>query len=371
MRRNVPPEAPQVGLCAFFVAGCGDRNDVIKPRIHGPRDATDGAALAGGIHALEHHHDRPVAHFLVARQQAQLTLQFFELAVVVLVIQLARIVRGIEDIEFVETGLRQRLWRGSSRCGALQAALHRVEQQFPRRQRPVFMIAAIDDVPWRFTGRCFAQRQLAHADKFVVALEVLPVFLADPPGGLLPGRKFLQTGFLRVFGKVEPEFDDQRAFGHEHAFVIANARQSMLEFRAAFIAKDALKDRIGIPGAKQDADAPLGRQRRPEAPHLRSRTLDIGGSAERMRMDVARIHPFVEQVYRLALARAIDAVNKDDYRKLALFQQSVLDIQQRAAEFGFLAPKVGFFQLVANFSGFKHGMAPERVHDGCKCNGPR
>jgi hypothetical protein len=52
--RQMAPEAPQVGLRAFLLGRRGDRHDAVLARIQRAGDATDGAALAGRVHALEH-----------------------------------------------------------------------------------------------------------------------------------------------------------------------------------------------------------------------------------------------------------------------------------------------------------------------------
>ncbi len=56
--RHVAPEPPQVRLRRLLVARRRDRHDAVEARIQTARDPADGAALAGGIVALEDQHDR-------------------------------------------------------------------------------------------------------------------------------------------------------------------------------------------------------------------------------------------------------------------------------------------------------------------------
>ena len=54
---HMAPESPQVMVGLFLVGGFGDRDDAIVAGIDGAGEAADGAALAGGIPALENPHD--------------------------------------------------------------------------------------------------------------------------------------------------------------------------------------------------------------------------------------------------------------------------------------------------------------------------
>jgi hypothetical protein len=47
---------------------------------------------------------------------------------------------------------------------------------------------------------------------------------------------------------------------------------------------------------------------------------------------VARVHPLVEQVDRLALAGALDAGDQDQHREAAVEVQVVLRLEQRRAQ---------------------------------------
>jgi hypothetical protein len=94
----------------------------------------------------------------------------------------------------------------------------------------------------------------------------------------------------------------------------------------------ALHDRLRVPGAEEDADPPLGRQRAPEAPVRRALGLFVRRRAEGAGADVPRVHPLVEQVDRFALAGAFDTGNQDQHRKAAVELQVVLRVQQRGAQ---------------------------------------
>ncbi len=86
-----------------------------------------------------------------------------------------------------------------------------------------------------------------------------------------------------------------------------------------------------MPGAEEDADCPLGRQRLPEAPEMRPLALFVGGLGEAVRQHVPRIHPVVQLVDRLALARAFDAGDEDEHREAAVLLEIVLGVQEPLA----------------------------------------
>jgi hypothetical protein len=59
--------------------------------------------------------------------------------------------------------------------------------------------------------------------------------------------------------------------------------------------------------------------------------------AEGLGADMARVHPLVEQVHRLALARAVDAVHEDHHREAPLLRAAVvLRLEQGLAQRGLL-----------------------------------
>jgi hypothetical protein len=157
---------------------------------------------------------------------------------------------------------------------------------------------------------------------------------------------------------MEPELQQQRAFGDEHPLEVADALEAPREFRALFASQGALQDRVRVPGTEEDADSALGRKRLPETPHLGPRALDVGELAEGARGDVARIHPFVQQVDGLALAGAVDAVHQDHHGKLPPFEQLVLEREQALAQLGLLALELGLSELVADLGGFEHRSSP-------------
>jgi hypothetical protein len=69
---------------------------------------------------------------------------------------------------------------------------------------------------------------------------------------------------------------------------------------------------------------------------------------------MARIHPFVQQVHRLALARAVEAADEDQQREFGLFEQPVLRLQERLAQRGLLAAVARLADAMSYFSRFEH-----------------
>ena len=73
-----------------------------------------------------------------------------------------------------------------------------------------------------------------------------------------------------------------------------------------------------------------------------------------MGVDVARVHPLVEQVDRLALARTVDAADHDQNGEALQRSKLDLGLQQRGPQRG-LAPTVLLaVDAMANLGGFEH-----------------
>ena len=69
--RQVPPEAPEVGLRALLLGGRRDGDDVVAARVERARHAPDRAALAGGVVALEDEHARVLLAEALVRATAR------------------------------------------------------------------------------------------------------------------------------------------------------------------------------------------------------------------------------------------------------------------------------------------------------------
>ena len=111
-----------------------------------------------------------------------------------------------------------------------------------------------------------------------------------------------------------------------------------------------------MPRAEEHADLALGRQRAPVAP-------DAGPFAFLVRrlgkcagdFNVARIHPFVEQVDGLALARRPRRRRSGSGRgKFAVLLEVVLRVEQRLAQLCFLGRVGGLADAVIEICGFEH-----------------
>ena len=73
----------------------------------------------------------------------------------------------------------------------------------------------------------------------------------------------------------------------------------------------------------------------------------VGLHVEGADLDQARVHPFVEQLDRLALAGAFHAVDQDDHREAPLLLQLELRLQQGLAQGGQLFIVCGLIDLAA------------------------
>ena len=76
-----------MGLGALLVGWRCHRNNAVQAGIQCWRDAADGAALAGGIHAFISGNHRMLAELWMARQQREVTLVFAQLRLVAFLCQ--------------------------------------------------------------------------------------------------------------------------------------------------------------------------------------------------------------------------------------------------------------------------------------------
>ena len=153
---------------------------------------------------------------------------------------------------------------------------------------------------------------------------------------------------------MEPEFQQQHAFIDQHALEPDDAFAGPHQLILGRLAGDAVEHGVGMPGAEQDPHPPLRRQRTPVAPHARTLAFLVRHLAERGGDDVPRVHPFVQDVERLALPGTVHAADDDHHRELGLRQQVVLQRQQARAEQRLLAVIIRLGNLVAEFSRFEH-----------------
>jgi len=114
-----------------------------------------------------------------------------------------------------------------------------------------------------------------------------------------------------------------------------------------------------VPGAEEHTDLALGRQRAPEPPHRRALAFLVRLFSHRMRLDMARIHPRIEQVDCLALARAIHAAGQNNDREPGFLCQIELRIEQVLAQFRCLGIVSGLVDLMTEFGRFKHNILPK------------
>src|SRR5256885_786104 len=82
---------------------------------------------------------------------------------------------------------------------------------------------------------------------------------------------------LPFLGEVEPELEDERALVGEHALEAVDLADRAHQFLGRGILAAAADVRPRSPRAELPADASLGRQRAPEAPHGRALALLVRG----------------------------------------------------------------------------------------------
>jgi hypothetical protein len=228
-------------------------------------------------------------------------------------------------------------------------------------QRAVSLLRRRDQGPGRLAGRGLPQEGFADLDEVVVVLEQLAVVAGDLPGGFPVLLEPPDALLLLRLGQVEPVLDQQHALLRQHALEADDLLHARREVARGKPAQDAFEDRHGVPGAEEDADPPFRRQRAPEAPHRRMRRLLLGRDGKARDLDEARIHPFVEEVDGLALARPLHPRDQDQDREAPLRPEIALRLQQGAAQFGLLPLEVRLADLVLEFGRFEHALPSRRA----------
>ncbi len=200
--------------------------------------------------------------------------------------------------------------------------------------------------------------------QLVVGLQPIPVPLRHAPGGARVFLQRLEAFDLAFLCQVKPELEHQRALVDQHRLETVDLVGPGVQLLERHLVQNPLADRVGVPGAGKDADAPLGRQTAPVAPHGRALALLVGRQRERQRGNETRVHPFVQHVDGLALAGAILPADQHHHRNLLVLLQADLGLQQRCAQGGDGGLESRLVDLVANFCGFKHAASPVRVYGG-------
>lgn len=224
----------------------------------------------------------------------------------------------------------------------VKAVAQRMQQGLAHRQVAVARVAAFDHHPRCFRRAGFAQGVLGHLAELVVPLEALPILGRYPPARFGVFLQRLETLALRFLGQVEPELEYQRAFVGQHALEVLDLFDMLAQLGGAALLHHPAHDGRGVPGTEEHADLTFRRQGAPKTPHGRTLAFLLRHFGHRMGLDMARIHPFVEQVDRLPLACAIHPADQDNDLEFPLFRQVELRVEQVLAQLrNFLF--IGFF----------------------------
>ena len=208
-------------------------------------------------------------------------------------------------------------------------------------QGAIARVIARDHGPRRLRRRGAPQERLAHGDEFLVRrLELLV--------------RFLQALLLLGLRDVEPVLEQQHAFVGEHLLEARHLRDLVRELVVAGLAAHAAHDRLGVPGAEEHPDLALRRQRVPVAPGLGPLALVLRRLAEAARLHVARIHPLVEEIHRLAAARALHPGDQDQDSEAAVGEHARLRREELLAQLRLLAFVKAFFDLVGEVRRLEH-----------------
>src|SRR6185369_13894012 len=195
----------------------------------------------------------------------------------------------------------------------------------------------LDYRPGRLSGAGLTKCVLGYLAKSVVKLEVLPINASYPPACMRVFLQTLQSLSLLILGEMKPELEDQSALIGQHLFKTDNPFHGLVQFGVLRIACNMVNNRRRVPGAEKYANLSPGWERPPEPPHPRALKLLVGWCIKGACLNMAGVHPLVENIDRLPLARAIDTGNDDDYREIGLLEIE-LGIEQRLPQLGHLLP---------------------------------
>ncbi len=271
------------------------------------------------------------------REEREPALRREEAVVVLGALELAAEVEAPDDVPAVDARRRERVSRGRGRGGLRggelrEPAAERVEDCLPDGEGAVVGVLSLDDDPGRLGRARAPERPLGDLAEGVVEAEVLPVELRDPPPRLLLLGESLEALLLLLLRQVEPELEDERPLGGEHALEADDLVAGVVELGVVRLSVGPPDDRLRVPRAEEDPHLPLGRELPPEAPHVRALELLARRLPERPRLDVPGVHPLVEEVDRLALAGAVHATDDDDDRELLRRRHVELSGEESLAE---------------------------------------
>ena len=239
-----------------------------------------------------------------------------------------------------------------------------LEDHLAHGEAAVVGVLALDDQPGGVGGARLADHLLVHLLELVVGLEPFPVAVGDPPAGERVLLQALEPLLLLFFGQVQPELDDQRALVDQHGLQLLGPIQALLQVGRLGDAAHPVEDRPGVPGAEEHADLALGRQGPPEAPHHRPVEFLVRGLAHAVALDVARVHPLVEQVDGGPAAGAVQAADEDDDLAPGRLRQFELRLEQGRAQGRHLFLVHGFLDLVPQLRALEH--TPASPGDGSR-----
>ena len=116
------------------------------------------------------------------------------------------------------------------------------------------LIRAFDDVPRRELGIRLRDCAFGRLDELVVHLTMLPVPVADPPGGLRIRLQRLKSLFLLITAQVHPELENQHAVISKRALEGLDALQlgEVLEIRDPPLHAIEKRARIARPQIERD-----------------------------------------------------------------------------------------------------------------------
>ena len=243
----------------------------------------------------------------------------------------------------------RRLGRLRRRLG--EALEQRVADRASDEEIAVARVGALHQVPRR--GRCagLPQQGFDEGLGLVVALVELQIDLVEPHlVRRLPSLRQPLAALVR--GQMQPDLEQQHAVVYEHLLQAARVLQALRRLLGVALAGESVSQQAQAIAAGIDPDLALCRQDPPVAPEARISVLVVPAPAEEMRLQVARVHPVVQEVQHLAHGFAIVPGEHDHHGQVAPanleFGVQQIDAQRRQGLLvlllGDLGPHLGDFE---------------------------
>lgn len=209
----------------------------------------------------------------------------------------------------------------------------RIEDRPPGDERPP-VYRPIHHVPGGRLRRRRIEDARRNLREAVVLGEVRPVPIGDAPARVPMLLEVLKALSLLLLGEVKPQFDQHHSFFVKEPLETPNFVDLLGELLLPDAPERAPQDRHRVPISEENRDFALRRERAPKTPERGAlgffrRRLYKGFGAQ-----MARVHPFGQEIYGLPFSGTVDAIDQDDDRRVLPIEELVLGIEKVGPQFG-------------------------------------